>query len=313
MPSTTGTRLTTCVIVCTRGRPTELRRALASLAAQTMRADEVLVVDGSDAADEALACTPSIGRSPLRYAHTLPPGLTRQRNLAVALAQTDLCLFVDDDCECEPGYVEHVRDVFAGDAAGAIGAVLGRVIEPEGRLAARRSGRGALFSAALRFFLLPRPGPGHIQASGFQTLPHHLDGPRDVTCLSGGAMSFRRSLLAGLRFDEGLEGPGEMEDVDMARKVSCLARIRYEPAARVRHRPSPVGRDAEAARLARLVRHHRHVWRRHGPHDLHHEVARLWSVAGLLVLCLATRRLEATRAIVGQALGRGPGVARRES
>lgn len=313
MPTTTEARLTTCVIVCTRGRPTDLRRALASIAAQTVPADEVLVVDGSDAADEALARTPSIGSSPLRYVHTRPPGLTRQRNLGVSLARSDLCLFVDDDCECEPGYVEQVRGVFAADPAEAVGAVLGRIIEPEGPPSARRGWRGALLSAALRLFLLPRPGPGHIQASGFQTLPHHLEEPRDVTCLSGGAMSFRRSLLGGLRFDEELEGPGEMEDVDMARTVSRLARIRYEPAARVRHQLSPVGRDVDAARLARLVRHHRHVWRRHVPHFLRHEAARLWSVTGLLVLCLATRRLEATRTIVGQVLGRAPGTARRGS
>lgn len=125
------------LIIPVYNRPEELRELLASLAGQTDRDFEVIVVeDGSTETSESVVRTfqadaqPADGASPLpaiRY-HSKPntgPGLSR--NEGAALAQGDFFVFLDSDCVLPAGYVAAVKegiartgcDVFGGpDRAG---------------------------------------------------------------------------------------------------------------------------------------------------------------------------------------------------
>lgn len=123
------------IIIPVYNRPEELRELLASLAGQTDRDFEVIVVeDGSTDTSEGIVrscqtglqtdATPSLT---IRY-HSKPntgPGLSR--NEGAALAQGDFFVFLDSDCVLPPGYVAAVKegiartgcDVFGGpDRAG---------------------------------------------------------------------------------------------------------------------------------------------------------------------------------------------------
>jgi glycosyltransferase involved in cell wall biosynthesis len=284
------------IVICTFDRPLMLDIVLASVAAQTLAPDEVLVVDGSPGQESRERALGWVHRLPLRYVRTHPPGLTRQRNAALEHAARDVICFVDDDSVLDPRYLEAVMRVFDHDPAQTIGVVVGRVVEPDAVSHSSRL-RRRLLLAAQRLFLLPRPGPGTLQSSGFQTLPHHLEEGRDVACVSGGAMSFRRSSLAGLAFDEKLAGAGEMEDVDIARQLAGKTRIRYEPRAVVTHRPSPSGRDPEPQRLCRLVRHHRYLYVKYRSCQGQRPLAFWWSIAGLWVLCVVSGRWASARAL----------------
>jgi len=291
----------TAVVICTKDRPQELEAALVSLEAQTRAPGEIVVVDGSVGDESRLRVLAWRSRLPVRYLHTSPPGLTRQRNVALAEATADVIVFIDDDSLLSPTYVAVVNQVLAADTERSVGAVLGRVVET-GSPPGPRGPRRWLLLACQRLFLLPRAGSGTIQASGFQTLPHHLEAARDVACLSGGAMSFRCEVLGKPAFDEGLTGAGEMEDVDIARRLAGRTRIRYEPRAIVYHYPSAAGREPEAKRLRRLVRHHRHLYVKYHSGSVWRACAFWWSVLGLFTICMATGRWAGARRVGAEAL-----------
>jgi GT2 family glycosyltransferase len=108
--------------------------------------------------------------------------------------------------------------------------------------------------------------------------------------------------LAGLSFDEALTGAGEMEDVDIARRLVGRTRIRYEPKAVVYHRPSAQAREPESVRLGRLVRHHRHLLLKHRRGSFWQTLAFWWSVVGLFVVCLVSGRWASARAVAAAGL-----------
>jgi glycosyltransferase involved in cell wall biosynthesis len=92
------------VLIATKGRPRELERALDALARCSPQPDEVVVADGDEAgsAKPITAAYAERDRSPPLHYVSAPPGLTRQRNHAVARASGDVLVFIDDDVEVDP-------------------------------------------------------------------------------------------------------------------------------------------------------------------------------------------------------------------
>src|SRR5882672_2987755 len=90
------------VAVCTYRRPASVTRFLTSLALQERIPDRLVIVDASPDSDTEAA----VRRHPAaaavnetRYVRVSGPlrGLTRQRNVALRLVETDLVAFFDDD------------------------------------------------------------------------------------------------------------------------------------------------------------------------------------------------------------------------
>lgn len=146
--------------------------------------------------------------------------------------------------------------------------------------------------------MLPRLGPGRFQLSGFPTLPHHIETPRYVECLSGCAMSFRHDVFGEVAFDENLARSTEMDDIDIARQVGRHALIKYEPAARLRHMYSPLARQGEYLRQRQLVLNHYYVARKNHSLTLAARAAFWWSVFGLGVLHTVAGRWHSLRGVV---------------
>jgi O-antigen biosynthesis protein len=100
-----------CVAICTRDRTELLRRVLDSIAHQTVRPAEMLVVDNapSDATTEILVRD----RYPeVRYVREECPGLNFARNRALIETTRDVVAFIDDDAVAEPGWTAAIREVF---------------------------------------------------------------------------------------------------------------------------------------------------------------------------------------------------------
>jgi glycosyltransferase involved in cell wall biosynthesis len=100
------------VIVPTFNRLPMLRLCLQHLERQTVTAFEVIVVNDGSTDDTAAALLQIQHRSPLsiRVLHQKNGGPARGRNLAVAHAETPLCLFIGDDILASPTLVqEHVQ------------------------------------------------------------------------------------------------------------------------------------------------------------------------------------------------------------
>ena len=114
------------VAICTFN-PDErlLRRTLESVAAQTLRSFECVIVDNnSDRPVAKLAAVREfLGRVPTaRVVEERTPGLSFARSAAITATSSPLVCFVDDDNEPEPGYLaEAVRILHEHAGIGALG------------------------------------------------------------------------------------------------------------------------------------------------------------------------------------------------
>ena len=225
-------------MVPTRERPGYLDVTLASVSPQAARAGaEVLVV--SDGADPATAEIADRHGARLLSLST-PSGLNAARNAAVATVRSDVVVFVDDDVEAPPGWLEAMltgirsapeRDVFGGP------------------IRARLEGGG------------PR-------ACGREGAPiTTLDlGPedRDVEFVWGANMAIRTRAFARVGgFDETIFVRGDEEDWQR-RYAATGGRIRYVARAGLDHRRS--AEDSTITMLARAAYGHGRAARRYDIH-----------------------------------------------
>lgn len=150
------------LILATVGRSSEVGRLIGTLAAQTDRRFELIVVDQN--ADDRLVPHVEAGRAAgldLQHLKLERPSLSGARNLGIRHASGDVIGFPDDDCWYEAGTVAALLDTFAAepDVEGCIACWVeqseGRgVIPPEAdlSLADWRNFRGGDASSISLFF-----------------------------------------------------------------------------------------------------------------------------------------------------------------
>ena len=215
--------LTASIIVPTRQRAGYLDVALASIAPQAYAAGaEMLVVD--DGPDELTRATAQ--RHGARYvAHAGSRGLNAARNTGIDAARAALLVFVDDDVEVRPGWLDAL---LAADRDGEsdIGVLSGPI--------------HARFEDHA-FHGCGREGPPI-------TTQDHGPRDRDIEHAWGANMTVRRSAVerAG-RFDETRELYGDEQEWQ-GRLHAAGGRVRYVAAAALDHRRA--GDDARLRSLA---------------------------------------------------------------
>lgn len=232
--------LTDTLVVATRNRAEDLRGLLVHLEGVVPLPCRILVVDASEGPDTEEACrthTMEQVASRLVYVRAERVGLASQRNQALSMIENDIVHFLDDDSRPEPDYFSAVMAFFSRDTRRRVGAVTGVVVNPG------RARRATMFH---RFFLLS-PRPGQLNRAGVNAVLRHETQPRQVDCLSGCSMSFRRSALVGLTFDEQLQqgvtgGYALGEDLDIGLQVRQRSEVWCVPSARLRHEESPHNR-----------------------------------------------------------------------
>ena len=218
---------TASIIVPTRLRAGYLDVALASIAPQAAAAGaELLVVD--DGPDEATRAAAQ--RHGARYvAHPGPRGLNAARNSGIDAAASDLLVFVDDDVEVRPGWLDAL---LAADATAepAVGVLTGPI---HARFEDHR-----------------------LRSCGRENPPITTQdfGPadRDVDHAWGANMTLRRSAIdrLGAFDDQQPTGAGD-EEAWQHRLLAAGGRIRYVAGAALDHRRA--GDDARLRSLARAA------------------------------------------------------------
>jgi GT2 family glycosyltransferase len=301
--------LTVSVIICTRNRPDDLAACLRSLATQTRRPAEVVVVDASDgdASREAvMAWAAARGAPRVRYLHAAP-GLARQRNLGIGIATGHLMTFLDDDVVLARGYLACIVELFELDPmlAGAEGVVA----------TAPLSGRRWCANLFRRVFLMNSLGrPRGVKRSGFVAYDPWPPSARQVGSLVGCNMSYRRTVFERFRFDEWFDGYGLCEDQDFSYRVGRRHRLVQTPTARLEHRLSPVARERLGALHAMTVVNHFYFVRKNLPHTPRTWLCFAWSELGELLSVLKTAdraaiagKLDGYRRVLALVRARRPG------
>ncbi|MER8579609.1 glycosyltransferase family 2 protein [Mesorhizobium sp. M1423] len=207
------------VVICTRDRPNELRRCLASLPQQSFPPAEIIVVDNASKGDETRQVVLAAGAIYLREDR---PGLDIARNRGAQRASSAIVAYTDDDVLLHPHWLERLVAAFDNRS---IGAVTGLVLPAEIATEAQR-----FFETFWSF------GQGYtpqiFRANDFAARKHEVFPSWKIG--AGASMAFRREVFdrAGL-FDErldvgqaGCSGDSEYWYRLLANGYDC----RYEPA-----------------------------------------------------------------------------------
>lgn len=102
------------VLIPTLKRYGYLRQLLPQLAAQSLTALEIIIIDQTPEAKRDHKIREDFGHLPLRIIYQNEPGQCASRNEGLSLAKGDYILFLDDDDEIFPDFIEkHVRNMRA--------------------------------------------------------------------------------------------------------------------------------------------------------------------------------------------------------
>lgn len=289
--------MSAAVVVCTLGRPDELRACLKSIGAQQLLPALVVVVDAStpevfaiNAASVAQLQT-TLATTEIRHV-AASAGLTSQRNRGCAEVRRSPNIswiqFVDDDVELSTGYLGAIGEVL--DHAPKVVGIEGRDV---GMTATPRPVMRRLYPRLSAVSLLSRTG--HNWFSESQTA-------RGVDWLSGCAAAYRIGVVKALQFDMRRVAGGHGEDVDFSYRATALGTLWYDPAITYHHRPTLRNR-ASGAKLARQVAAHRRLLSTDFPAIFPpRSVTRGLLIEGTWAVVAAALRRDAQRLAYGSAM-----------
>jgi mycofactocin glycosyltransferase len=199
------------VVIPVRDRDAELSRCLAGLGGQAlMRSPQVVVVDDCSRDPAAITRVASgAGARILRRAVNGGPGAAR--NTGLAAADTPLVAFLDSDCVPAPGWLDALLPHFADPA---VGAVAPRIVpDRPGRtwLARYEGASSSLDMGARASIIRPRSRVPYVPGAAL------------VVRRDAAESGFTETMRVG-------------EDVDFVWRLAASGwRVRYEPAATMRH------------------------------------------------------------------------------
>lgn len=101
------------VVIPTCDRPDDVERCLNSLTKVVYPDWSIILVDESQGSETEALAEHFLNRlPPLEYHHINGRGLSRARNVAMRMSNAEILAFLDDDCTCEPNWLQCVRVAF---------------------------------------------------------------------------------------------------------------------------------------------------------------------------------------------------------
>jgi len=234
-------------IVPTLGRPEMLRLCLETIARQTIRIAEVLVVHcGDDAETKSVVSDPVWREAGIdcRYFRYPECNAARQRDFAIRQAKHDNLLLLDDDVELDPHWTEELFKPIWNNPQ--VGATMGRLVNQpmDSPTPIWRWYRRLLVKKSER----SQPGRlvGAVLPNGF---PLDIVEPVPTEWIGGGVTAMtRRAYLSVGGFAPYFTGSSPGEDLDLGYRLSRHWRVLYVPTAECVH-------HSAAQRRERLDRH----------------------------------------------------------
>jgi GT2 family glycosyltransferase len=230
------------VIICSLNGAAGVDRCLRALSAQTIRSYlELIVVD-----DGSIDATSDVGRAhaAIVVRHSMNLGLAAARNSGLAVACAPVVAFLDDDCEPEPTWAEHLLKEYNEEGVIGVGGpirpatnsgfMLG-YLERNNPLKPMESDLATSNRLMYRFKLYI-----HRQWASTQELSR-----REVYSFAGANMSFTRQALVDVgQFDERFRFGGEEQDLCIRlMQAFPSGRLLFVPKAEVTHHFRPSIRD----------------------------------------------------------------------
>lgn len=243
-------------IIPTRNRLELLSNLLRSLQEQTVQADQVIIVDGSDQPIESEIkefLSPTVS-----YMRVFPPSLTKQRNEGVKALNDNITLvgYLDDDTVLERDAVEamlrfweHCPDDVGGSSF---------------NITNRPTGKVSLFTKLFeKLFSLNDGRQGVVLRSGASPPLSPVLKDTYTQFLSGGTTVWRRQVLEEFKYDEWFTGGAYVEDIDFSFTVAKKYKLVVLEGARLQHFPLPYNTKKCYSLGKTLVKQRYHLIRKH--------------------------------------------------
>jgi GT2 family glycosyltransferase len=275
------------IIIPTRNRTGDLIRCLQSLIIQSIKPDEILVIDSSEtpiiSEQKFQNLTTQLNKNniTLIYKHT-SPGAAYQRNVAIPLAHGDIFYFFDDDVILESNYIQEMQKIFEKfpQYYGGMGTVNG----PRSTFSINRLLR-------ILFFMQRDNASGTFTFSGMPTHSYGKTTFQEVEVLGGCGMVYRAQAFKEQLFDENLGKYSYMEDCDLSKRVSRNHKLFYTPTARLDHLKSPLSRDNIIQNRAIFIINYSYLFfKNFYPENKLKILGYWWTVTGLFIEALVLIR-----------------------
>jgi GT2 family glycosyltransferase len=218
-------------IVPTYQRPKDLERCLEAFKKQNRAVDQIFVtVRDTDTETWDFLKTFKAEALPLQPLKIDVPGVVAAMNRGLEAATGDIVCFTDDDAAPHPDWLERMEIYFLSDPKlGGLGGRDWQYVSTETGLEVKEAGE--------------REVVGQMQWHGLVIGNHHLavGEPQEVYVLKGVNMSFRRSAIAELRFDERMRGTGAQVHFELAfslRLKQAGWKLMFDPKVAVDHFPA---------------------------------------------------------------------------
>ena len=204
------------LVVPTRNRPKDIRTLLENLNTQTVRPNQIVIIDSSDTPQTELV--QEYPELPLCYqVFEGEPSAAAQRNAGLAFVEDDMELvgFVDDDIVFQPDAFEKMISFWQTVPADVCGAAF-NLHEDDSEVPAGK----LKHSRFVRWLGLYDPKPGAVAPSGWHTRLGAVSENTQVDWFSTSAALWRREVLINHRFDPFFKGYSYLEDLDFSYGVS---------------------------------------------------------------------------------------------
>lgn len=222
--------VTVGIVIPTKNRHGELVETVAAIGDQIRMPEELIIIDQSVTSSEDAVREILSGHPDLTLKYVWDPqiaGLVEARIKGVELSSTDIIFFVDDDTTLDPDCISNLGDRYIEhpEYGGISGVDVSGTSIPWWLVLARRA------------YML---GPYADHRSIMNKRHKSLSKPRPSRLVSGGYMSFRRSVFSEFEFEKDLWGHRWNGSIDFSYRVSAKYPVVIDPQVRVVHR-NPYG------------------------------------------------------------------------
>jgi hypothetical protein len=118
-------KLTLSLCICTKDRPKMLADLLSSVAVQTRKPDQLVLVDNSQSSQTLEVAQQFKDKLPIEYVRDMSASLPALRNKAIASSTGEIICFTDDDCVLDKNWLAAVeRSFLRSEEIGAVGGIV---------------------------------------------------------------------------------------------------------------------------------------------------------------------------------------------
>lgn len=279
---------TISILISTKNRFQDLKECVVSLLAQSIKPDEVIMVDASDtntSREMVETLLKDTGISLAYHRQDVIDGKIRKTmawNRTLKMALGDIVVFLDDDVVLEKDYLSQLLKAYRENTLPGVVGVMGHTKNPHDEKQ-KSPMLSSLKKALYKCFLLYRDdGGGRMQPSGFPAYSSAKNAIIPVEIMPTCNMSVKKEVFEEFTFDEWFHGYSYQEDDDFTYRVSRKYQFLYTPFAELTHKTSPAARDNAEQVVAMKALNHFYFFRKNMPMTPKYCLAFLWAEIGIL-------------------------------